>query len=430
MLTLKLKRIVAVCLILMMGFLLLSPRANVVSVAYAVLLPVFVLFLADDFIARRRKRSGGIPAMRLQAPDLFVVLLFVFELLNAYVFHASLGGELAANRLLVMFLVYLFGRFYLDTFQSVKILSCGLAVSGMLAGVLVLFSSFRFLGYIGSYGFSGEQVVPLRYLFLPAGVMINDWAGILLAFLPFAFFTVFVLPGRWKYAGIVVSSVITLAIVHSLSRGAWVALFVLGVLLSAVVIYFRVAPRRRSVCAVGVYVLLVAAGSYPLYEAAGGMVVVRRGSSQVESVTGRLDRWQSCVEIIRARPLLGIGNGAYALESMVIANRDGSSYTRRVNNIALQIVLEKGFVGLALYSGFLILLLRAGFAGLRCGGDEKKKRLLPFATVVFAAGSVALLVRELTFTTLLEVPVCMYLFVCMALMIVNTSVYEKERLFS
>ena len=429
MLTSKLKRIIAVCLILVMGFLLLSPTANVISIAYIVLLPVFVLFLTDDFIAYRRKRYNCIWVIQLQAPDLFVFLLFVFELLNAYVFHTSLSGQLVANRLLVMLLMYLFGRFYLDTFQSVKILACGLAVFGMLVGTLIVFSSFRFFEYVGSYGFSGEQIVPLRYLFQPAGIMINDWSGVLLAFLPFAFFTVFVLPEKWKYVGIMISAVITLAILHSLSRGAWLALFVFGILLIPIVVYFRVVPLHKSIRSIGVYLMLVAAGSYPLYKAAKGMVVIKSGSSQVQSVTGRLDRWRDCVEIIHSYPLVGIGNGNYALESMVIANRDGSSYTRRVNNVVLQIVLEKGLVGLTLYLGFLILLWRKGLAGLKRTGIGKE-RLLAFAVTLFTVGSIALLVREMTFTTLLEIPICMYLFVCMALMIVNMSVYEKKKLLT
>lgn len=159
------------------------------------------------------------------------------------------------------------------------------------------------------------------------------------------------------------------------------------------------------------------------------MVVIKSGSSQVQSVTGRLDRWRDCVEIIHSYPLVGIGNGNYALESMVIANRDGSSYTRRVNNVVLQIVLEKGLVGLTLYLGFLILLWRKGLAGLKRTGIGKE-RLLAFAVTLFTVGSIALLVREMTFTTLLEIPICMYLFVCMALMIVNMSVYEKKKLLT
>lgn len=293
MLSLKLKRIVAICVLLVLGFLLMNPRAALVPLVRVVLMPVFSVFLLDDLLAFRRRGSDDIPHVRFHLPDVFVVLLFAYELLNAYVFHADFGGKLSAGRLSGIFLVYLFGRFYIDTFRSLKIVAYGLTGFGLLVGLFVLFAGIRFFEYIESVGFLETEIVPLRYLFLPGGIMINDWAGILLAFLPFSFFTIYVLPGKWKYAGVVISSVITIAIVYSLSRGAWLALLVVGILLGAIVIYARIGLVRQGVYLIGMYVLLVIFGVYPLYGVMDGMVEAQEESSQIRSVTGRLSRWQT-----------------------------------------------------------------------------------------------------------------------------------------
>lgn len=126
------------------------------------------------------------------------------------------------------------------------------------------------------------------------------------------------------------------------------------------------------------------------------------------------------MDLIHRQPFVGVGNGGYALESMVIANREGSSYTRRVNNVALQIVLEKGVVGLILYLGTLVGVLRLLPIHLQ-RKTMNDNRLISFTIILLVVGIIGLLIREMTFTTLFESSLCMFLFVVLMFMLVNVS---------
>lgn len=91
-----------------------------------------------------------------------------------------------------------------------------------------------------------------------------------------------------------------------------------------------------------------------------------------------------------------------------------------MNNVALQIVLEKGVVGLILYLGTLVGVLRLLPIHLQ-RKTMNDNRLISFTIILLVVGIIGLLIREMTFTTLFESSLCMFLFVVLMFMLVNVS---------
>lgn len=128
----------------------------------------------------------------------------------------------------------------------------------------------------------------------------------------------------------------------------------------------------------------------------------------MRNVEGRLDRWNACLELMGEHPLIGIGGGNYPYYSMVKSNADGSTYTSVVNNLAIQLPLEKGIPGTAVYLFFFFAVVRSAWLAIRRNRlpDPRKS----FTLALFLSVWLALLCREMTFSVLLADSGFLYLF--------------------
>lgn len=423
MLSSQIKQIIALSAFLLVGYVAFTPGGSVLGVISWLVAPVMTLLLIDDWLAIRRRRVNRFSPFRWKGVDICFLALFGWEIISPLFAPDWLGVQRNTNDILAIVILYFFGRLYLQR-KGIRWLICGITVFGTIVGVFILISSVMFFDQLSDYGFEAQDIVPIRYLFSPGGMMINDWSGILIAFMPFAVLTFSLSTGWRKYLWALPPLIVSGAIVCTLSRGAYGALFLfIGAVVGGFVVW-RLMQVSKLLIVIGVYFIFLASISIPFRSTIRSMVVLREASSQRESIAGRFDRWDNCLSLFKEHPVMGIGNGRYALESMIITNREGSVYTRRFNNLGVQLLTEKGVFGTLIYLVCLFFVYRTAYRPLKIRPKVSSDEL--FCSVIFLSGLAAVLFREMTFTTLLEQPACLYLVMSAMLSIIISFDHEKR----
>jgi O-antigen ligase len=151
-------------------------------------------------------------------------------------------------------------------------------------------------------------------------------------------------------------------------------------------------------------------------------------TSQARSSQGRIAVWYQSVHIFLEHPLWGIGSSNAALALTSTADREETvGFASGTFSLPLQMLVEKGFIGLLTYATFLALVARQFIVKMRslarapnrscpyglrgmCDpfsdrqnskgfGDPSGQRIM---ISCFAAGVIALLCRELVYSSVLQ----------------------------
>jgi O-antigen ligase len=170
----------------------------------------------------------------------------------------------------------------------------------------------------------------------------------------------------------------------SYSQSSFAALFAITFALAAFA-----GDRRLRLAAVMVTVLVLLGGA--------GYVVASTGDDSARRVTSdRSRRVEATVEVIRDRPLAGVGLGAQPAESQARSEQGGSPNRFVSHTTPLTVAAELGLLGLVAYLGFL-----AGAAVL----IERVRRREPTLGLALGAVLLALIVHSLAYSGFFEDPV-------------------------
>lgn len=230
--------------------------------------------------------------------------------------------------------------------------------------------------------------------------MLGEWLTILLLTLPFACVLALWLWSkgrmRWATAACVFAISIAAALCLSCSRAVFWSVVLFCLLAPGLAAVYRLVPVRIALLlglvAVGVLGLMVAVenAAYP------GIAQAYMGghSSQVRSTEGRIAIWKRSLDLLREHPTWGVGAGNSPLYLNSTSDQDETvGFASRTFSLPLQLLTEKGIVGFLLYGAVFSL-----------AGWEMHRRRDLLACCLFA-GLVAVLARELTYSSLLEHPV-------------------------
>ena len=144
---------------------------------------------------------------------------------------------------LTYILLWFYLRQWIITSNQKQLIMGVLSATG---GVLAIFTLFFFAFYwvkINDLGFG--DITQFRYLYRPMGMVSNDWASIMLAFLPFSIASWFSLLRPYNRLAAAACGLISLAVIVSFSRGAIFCLVFLYVLTITLLLYYRI--DRKSV---------------------------------------------------------------------------------------------------------------------------------------------------------------------------------------
>ncbi|WP_276963667.1 O-antigen ligase family protein [Bacteroides graminisolvens] len=238
-----------------------------------------------------------------------------------------------------------------------------------------------------------EDLSYLKHFYTPLGIIANDWAAIFICFLPFPFSLLYTYANKVKLILIGISSFILYAILITLSRGA--ILSVLSFFLCLFIFTFL--WKREYVKKLSIQILTILVISFtlcvPIKQSLITTLEMTKTISQKRSIEGRISKWEESLYLFQQHPIVGVGAGNYAFASYNIRGKNKKQFNPRCTNSYLQILVEKGLIGAAMYSYLLAYVFIASYRKMKTGHWD---------CIVFSAGLVALCVKEFFFSSLLE----------------------------
>ncbi len=229
---------------------------------------------------------------------------------------------------------------------------------------------------------------------LPYGLMANRnlFASAQAFTIPFVFFCFYTGSKPWKIISSTSFLLITSSIIISQTRSAWLAFMVFFLVFIVLGIVF-LKNERKKVLTISVSALVLALALGFLIANTGGEdsignKIKERTSSLVGavadstesgySVNDRLSIWKKTTELIKDKPLTGVGVSNWNINilnygSKGLAWANGDYVPDRVHNIYLQTIADSGFPGLIIFLTYWVLLIIAAFISVKRSADLTQK---------------------------------------------------------
>ena len=382
----------------------------------------------------------------MRAVDWLLLLVLAYEVPSVLFSQYRANSIRVTQSILIAALVFFCVRLTIrKPFQVVfvsTILGIGTACLGA-SGIRQFILNSKILHTAGF-----ADLLPFRARLITPPWLLGSWLTLLVLGLPFSFALPIWLWGhkqKWPATVAVLSpTCIVCALCFSLSRAVFWSTVVFCLAWCSLMVWTRIAPVRNGVilliCMLGVIALTLTTDSFFVPNIFS--VYAGQSTSQIRSTEGRIAIWQRSFRVMRIDPFWGVGssNAAMAmLSSEQPAETEG--FASRTFSLPVQMLLEKGIVGFLLYGLFLVLIAREFIlktGGLSPGVAEARsigvkvsqpaftvvtpadKSALGAMTCCFAAGVLAVLIRELVYASLFEhtLTLVLMLFLC-ALLVRN-----------
>ena len=363
----------------------------VISVRYTLLAGFVFLFVAYFFLVR--KRLPGLPSYRLINAVFLSGLAFciwsIIPTLKAI--NIQEGNYETARQFLNIILLVIVTL----TIQHEN------RVLQLCKAILVVSIIQSFVGIMQHYEVAFTNLpgtVP------PFGLMANRnlFGSAQTLVLPFAVFVLYKASGIWKYLSMLAIAGITVSVLVSQTRSAWLASVVVFMILLLLALMFSANKKRWLVnmgIAIAAVVLLVALVLATGKEGGFAGLIRERASSLTEtspqasttstigSAQERLGIWRATSSLIKDHALVGVGPGNWKLEVIRYDTAGkvwptGAVLPTRPHNVYLQVLSETGIPGAILYFGMWTIVVVIAFKVIRKCGDEDKRIL----TILMLAG--------------------------------------------
>ena len=114
----------------------------------------------------------------------------------------------------------------------------------------------------------------------------------------------------------------------------------------------------------------------------------------VSETTGRVLHWADTMVSMRDFPVIGSGQGAYAYSTLPYQRRGGSVWFMNADNQYVEILIESGLLGLALFAGFGILLSVAAIQLILKKSDDRSKSGLPAQRIAIGLAGMTMMASQ------------------------------------
>ena len=390
---------------------------------------------------------------RVSLTDWALIAALLFEIPSLLLSQYPANSLHTAQSIGLAVLCYLLIRFMVVSSLRATAVCFAIGFGGAVASC---FAAYQFLVEamrLEDLGFKELVAFRSRLVHSMSGWVPGECFTVLLLALPFACGTAMYVHKRYPVRGGMSAGIAALpailivgGLVLSLSRAVFWSTAVFVVVGCSLMALYRVVTFK------GALILLAGAGAaliavlsvttllYPqVFRAyAGGH------TSQLRSTQGRVEIWKRSVTIARAHPLWGIGSSNSALFLLSSADEeDTTGFASRPFSLPVQLLTEKGVIGFTLYGAFVVLLGFEFHTAMRLRpqvdgkteavrrnrkGKETRHQITFDAAAgrramncCFAAGIVAVLCRELTYSSLLEHPLTLALFATLAALVHRTE---------
>lgn len=322
---------------------------------------------------------GPLSFRQWTAIDVCLALLTVYDVIACLYASSPLDAFYSIFLSLSCLTAYFVARRLLASERAARIILQGSYWPVGIALLLAVCSFFIFRRSVLQVGF--QDTYHFRFLFRPLGYVTNEWAEVLLILLGWVCLI-------RRYSSLFIFLTI-LAILFSFSRGAYIAwgVYVMAWLL-------LVTPKRQKVGLLAVCIGAIALTGLFFPAEMRTTLQMNRTVSQQQSTEGRITATEAGWDTFKERPLFGYGNGNYTLAVDRTLNQDSTlPYTSYAPNLFIQLLIEKGVVGLLLYIGLALAICRT----MRKEWQQPESRILACTLLALAA-------KEMTQATLLYTP--------------------------
>ena len=378
--------------------------------------------------------------IRMRAVDWAALALLAFEIPSLLFSQVRANSVRATETVALSVLTYFVLRLLMRTPLRAAWLAALLGLGGAwlaLSGILEFAKGSELLAAVGLTDFVAFRS---RFIHPIGGWVPGECFTVLLLALPFAcaaaayLWQIDLRKGRSVKAALALLPAVPIvaSLFLSLSRAVFWSTILFFFIVCGLMAAYKVVPLRTAwfllagvLCAM-LLILVCETALYP------GILRAYTGShtSQVRSTQGRIDIWSRSLELMHGYRWLGVGSSNAALSLLSSADQDETTgFASRAFSLPIQVLAEKGLVGFALYSAFLLLAGWGFHRGMRLsafqtarttssstGGkrrntarvnNEERLRLRSenahrAMKCCFAAGLLAVLLRELTYSSLLE----------------------------
>jgi tetratricopeptide (TPR) repeat protein len=376
---------------------------------------------------------------QLRMVDWAALVLLAFEIPSLFFSQVRANSARASEVVAIAVVVYFLLRLLLRTPLGSAWLAALLGLCGAWLGISSILQFKMGTEQLSAVGLTDFIAFRSRFIHPISGWVPGECFTVLLLTLPFAcaaaayIWRIGSAKGRfgWAILAFVPAAPIIGALLLSLSRAVFWSTILFFLMAWGLMTAYRVVTLRTASLllagTLGVLLLLLGCETalYPgIFKAyAGGH------TSQTRSTEGRIGIWSRSLELTRDHRLWGVGSSNAALSLLSSADQEETTgFASRAFSLPIQVLAEKGVLGFTLYSVFLLLASWEFHRGMNSrvpqttgttkiianarksagrNNNEERTRLRSedahrAMKCCFAAGLAAVLLREITYSSLLE----------------------------
>jgi tetratricopeptide (TPR) repeat protein len=362
-------------------------------------------------IIRNHQHSVTVPIFAF-----FLVLLLLNEIVNFFY------SVYQPNSILFLrsFFVVLGCIFVLQKLVSnKKYRNHFVVIISLLAGLMAFFNLpiFFFRYYeAGIYGF--DDFTQFRFLYMPLGFFSNEWVTILFCFLPFPLIGLFLFQKKKliRYGFLLIIGLIVFNIFISFSRAGILAFLLFIGLLNLFFYFNRILSIKKLLVGNVVIILFSIFFAFCFTESIRSSIY--QTNSHQRSSEGRFKQWKNVSTLAHTYPYWGIGSKNYALVGNQSKRLDlENTFSGRLNNTYIQLIIEKGWIGLFVWLFVIGMLVSLLFRQIK---KEENLKVKATNCILFSA-VLAILFKEIFFSSLLYNSGILFLFFILLIFNKNES---------
>lgn len=338
----------------------------------------------------------NLKALKLKwfSSDKFLIAFFLISLAATLLNYSTLGtrGLVIISLWLFVFVIYFAISKYPIDAKLLKRIEDALLISTLL---ICIFGFFQFFGDLLNLSPSITFLRPAYQKMIFGFPRIQSVALEPLYFASFLFFPLFISIKRYFSNRIIfgqyfwLNLLILTSFVLTISRGAYLALGIVVLLLGIVIIFkFREYLKIFGGLILSL-IVAVALSTFLIYAFSGKQAVsdfsghsIPESVSSDGSASNRVETYIKAINLFKTKPVLGVGAGGYGIITTPKDLIPSIGYGA-VNNEYLEILAEIGILGLLSFLLFLIFYIKESFLVFRkINNKQQMAMLFPFLALI------------------------------------------------
>lgn len=363
---------------------------------FKLLFPLTLAYLLIIGLTDLRKPAENKTLPPLHWLDLLLMALTLFEITNYFTSIYPLNSLFQLHHFLYFTSLYIIFRILFTNLNFKYLL---FPITGgyafLLSGVaflifLLLQTQLRLEGWNDASQFKG--------LFSPFSLANNTWATIGICFLPLPLIAAAIFR-QYRVAvavGLLAFVFINVGVLITFSRGAYLSLALFWFITILLLLIYRMVSISFILKYSIITGVVIMAFMFPSMKPFTTTLAMNKTVSQQRSTEGRLSIIESGICQVQDYKIFGVGGNNYPIvNDNCKDDREDQGYSGFTNNTYLQILIEKGILGLIIYAVFALGILISFFQKINKSNNKTER----FVTMIAAAGFLAFGLREFFFST-------------------------------